>query len=241
MASYRYPPELREAFKKNGIINNKLEELKAMTTKQLIDYVIIEFDVILCNAYGHNWLLRKAMYMEVDRLRGLSEKAQRNNKALDNPLTLEALAEAELIRKEQQAMNTTTKTTEKKINKKAIATDKYGFRTNSKGSLMFAALIKGCTRDELSKIGGSAMAGFLAGIRKDPRDWPAGRKVVYVGGDKMKIASYTDKGGKTHELCKVNKPKGDGKKKTTKTATKAKAKKKTTKVKAKSKGATARA
>jgi hypothetical protein len=130
----------------------------------------------------------------------------------NNPVCLEC---ADKVNKgKEKAMKTNTKkaaekkevkkTTSTKTGKKAVAvkkesaaTDKYGFREGSKGSSIFAALIKGATRAELDKIGGAAVSGFLAGIVKNPKDWSAGRSVKFDEAkrekDIYKIASWKPK------------------------------------------------
>lgn len=174
------------------VMMEKLEVLKGMSTKQLVEYAKKEFKAEFNIGNGRPWLYKKAAYLEQERVNGNKGNAAVRAAKLDEPKEIE--------KAKKQAEKEIVKTEEKSKRGKALssksngAKDEDGFRVDSKGSAMFALLKKGCKISELEKVGGKAIAGFLNGIKLPVGDWSAGRgAVIERKDDFIKIKSYSKK------------------------------------------------
>ena len=185
-----------EGIKEKGKVaemQEKLEMLKGMSAKQLVEYAKKEFKTDLPIGNGRPWIYKKIAYMEQERLTGNNGKAAEKAKKLDDPVEIEKMkrqAEAE-IEDVKQRSKTQIKKTGVKTAKKV---DEYGFREGTMASGMFAALVKGCSKTELNKIGDREVVGFLRGIKTKLGIYPNSREAVIVEKDGvLKIQSYKNK------------------------------------------------
>lgn len=193
---------------KNAVaLQDKLNSLKKYSRKRLVEYGKKHFGLDLDATLCRGDLYKKVAY-KVQASLGLStERSDKNEAKLSTPAhTASSKKEGkkELAKEEERATTATANLAKASTSTK----DPFGFREGTKGSKMFQALAKGCTASELEKLGGAAVPGFIAGIKKDPVDWSAGRLVTITktepdanGDVHMKITEYTGKGGITDGIA----------------------------------------
>jgi len=125
-----YTAEERTEMLRSKDFDTRLQALKEMTTRELVDYAAREFKAALPASNGRTWVLKKTSYLELERSQGLLEgRAAERAAALDTPETIEALqkeeAEIEALRTDKPTnhanLEDKMKTTTKKTVGKAVA------------------------------------------------------------------------------------------------------------------------
>lgn len=108
--------KVTEGVKEKGKIaemQEKLEMLKGMSTKQLVEYVKKEFKIDLPIGNGRPWIYKKIAYIEQERLTGNNGKAAEKAKKLNDPVEIEKMkkqAEAETEDVKQRSKTQSKKT-----------------------------------------------------------------------------------------------------------------------------------
>jgi hypothetical protein len=165
--------------------------LKKKSAKELVAYGKDIFDVDLKEENGKTWLIKKIGYMIQQRNQGtpLTGDVKKRNEELDKPEKI-----AELKKAEEKSAPVKSKAAKKATENK---NDDDGFRIGSKGSEMFKVLKKGTSIENLGKVGGPAVSGFLAGIIRPIGTWSAARDAKVEKDEKnIWIREYKMKDGK---------------------------------------------
>lgn len=184
-----------------------IAELKKLDSKELVEigkeglfmgisFKAVKIDPKLCKGD----IFRMVAYPIQDALGLGSDKSAKEEAKLADPKNQKKSKEkAVKERAEKKAKAPASK-------KPPVEKDPYGFRKESKGSNMFALLIAGVGDKDLKTTGGAAVQGFIAGIKKDPSIWPAGRKAVITrAGEFQQITSFIDKKGTEGKTKPLNK------------------------------------
>ena len=113
--------KLKDSSAKCFKMQDKLDLLDGMDTKELITHGVTYFDVSLSNAHGREWLYKKIAYMEQEAILGeLKGNAKIRYESLDKPEVQEKFKEEEIAR----MAKTVAVKTEKKVTKKVEFKDK---------------------------------------------------------------------------------------------------------------------
>lgn len=134
------------------VMMEKLEVLKGMTAKQLVEHAKKEFKAEFNIGNGRPWLYKKVAYLEQERVNGNKGNAAVRAAKLDEP--------EEIEKAKKQAEKETVKTEEKSKRDKALMAkikngaerDEAGFITGTNRSMVFKALQAGCKTEEIKKI-----------------------------------------------------------------------------------------
>lgn len=187
-------------------MQEKIDVLRKLTPEKLIaigaegefegvKFKAVAIDPKLCKGD----IFRMVTYPIQDAMGLGSEKADKAKKELNSPKYQEESKSIAASEKKESSK----KSGPKKPGKESTTVDGHGFRVGTKGSDMFEALLAGVSDANLKKVGGAAVGGFVSGIKKDPKVWPAGRMAVIArAGDMQQITGYVQKDG-TPGKCKA--------------------------------------
>ena len=184
-----------------------LEELKGMSSLQLVAHAEATYSMKLNPENAWEWLYKKVAYAVQESIKGpLEGRAAERARELDSPAIIKQYNE-EAIGGSNMA-DATNKAA--KVVKVKTQEDEHGFKVGTKFSKGFAMLLKGCEGKAMEEAVGKSTAGGMKGnLRCDPKDCSSGRAAVIQktrlenGDYHYQITQYTDKNGKTHKVAFV--------------------------------------